>query len=139
MAELSWNIVIPFGITENTQADQRSDMNVISTSLAKLLLVLFRPVLEIRFLGLSMETVDRRDTLLLHWCSFEFGTEGLWRTVNCFIQPKVPGIEDVPRLLLGLPWLYDVNAKITIRGSSVQIGDHRIGETLRYTISGPVM
>ena len=121
---------------KNTQADQGSEMNVISPALVKQLSLTPRPLSEVGFLGLCMETADRRETLLEHWVSFDFGVEGLWRTVKCFISPAIPGTPDTPRLLLGMPWLHDVNAVIAIRGSSIQIGDPGAGEVVR-SITGP--
>ena len=52
------------------------------------------------------------------------------------MSPTVRGITEEPRLLLGLPWLYSVNAIISVRQSSIQIGDHSIGERVRY-VTGP--
>lgn len=37
-------------------------------------------------------------------------------------------------LLLRLPWLYDVNAHISIRESKITIGDPAVGETMRDII-----
>ena len=45
-------------------------------------------------------------------------------------------MSEEPRLLLGLSWLYSVNAVISMRQSSIQIGDSFIGERVRY-ITGP--
>ena len=53
-------------VKQNTQADQESDMNIISTSLAKQLSLPLRPLLEIDFLGLCIETADHYETLLKH-------------------------------------------------------------------------
>ena len=41
-------------------------------------------------------------------------------------------------LLLGLPWLWSVNAHISIRESKITIGDPAVGETMKNTI-GPEM
>ena len=68
--------------------------------------------------------------------SLEVCVEGLWRTIRYSVGPN--GRAGQPRLslLLGLPWLYSVNALINIRGSRIFIGDPNIGETVR-AITGP--
>ena len=125
-------------VKKNTQADQGSDMNVMSTPLVQQLRLSLRSLAEVGFMGLCMETADHRETMLQHWVTFDFCCEGLWRTVRCFVNPTIPGISDFPRLLLGLPWLYDINAVISIRGSFIQIGDPLVGETSRF-VTGPEM
>ena len=125
-------------LKQNTQADQGSDMNVMSTPLVQQLQLSLRSLAEVGFMGLCMETADHRETMLQHWVMFDFCCEGLWRTVRCFVNPNIPGVPDSPRLLLGLPWLYDINAVISIRGSSIQIGDPLVGETPRF-VTGPEM
>lgn len=121
---------------KHTQADQGSDMNVASPSLVRLIQTPFRPLSEIGFRGLSMQTADHRETMLEYWCEFDLCCEGIWRNVRCFVSVIQPGAPDPPRLLLGLPWLYSVNAIICIRDSSIQIGDPAIGEKVRF-ITGP--
>lgn len=49
-----------------TQANQRSDMNVISMSLTKRLDLARRSLEKMNFKGLSMRTTDYRETVLLH-------------------------------------------------------------------------
>ena len=65
-------IVTPDGSTvpldkRYVQANQGSDMNVLSTGLAKKLNLTLRPLSEVGFQGLSMRTADHRETLLYHW------------------------------------------------------------------------
>ena len=121
---------------KHTSADQGSDMNVMSTSMTQVLSLVPKSLAEVGFLGLCMETADHRETLLETWVLFDYCVEGLWRSVPCFVSPPTPGVEDVPRLLLGLPWLHDINAVISVRNSSIQIGDPAIGEQVRF-ITGP--
>ena len=121
---------------KNTSADQGSEMNIMSTSMSQHLSLVPKSLSEVGFLGLCMETADHRETLLETWVLFDYCVEGLWRSVPCFVSPPTPGIEDVPRLLLGLPWLHDINAVISVRNSSIQIGDPAIGEQVRL-ITGP--
>ena len=123
-------------LKKNTSADQGSEMNVMSTSMSQHLSLAPKPLSEVGFLGLCMETADHRETLLETWVLFDYCVEGLWRSVPCFVSPPTPAIEDVRRLLLGLPWLHDINAVISVRNSSIQIGDPAIGEHVRF-ITGP--
>lgn len=81
-------------LKQNTQADQGSDMNVISTSMVKQLALALRPLSEVGFLGLCMETADYRETLLEYWVAFDFCAEGLWRVIKCFVSPAAPGVSD---------------------------------------------
>ncbi|SLM39631.1 Zinc finger, CCHC-type [Lasallia pustulata] len=114
------------------QADQGSDMNVISTAMAKQLGLHLYPLSDVGFAGLTMKTADHRETLLYHWVYLDLGVEDIWRQIHCFVAPElpfpVPGVEHLS-LLLGIPWLYSVNATTGIRGSRIEIGDPAAGET----------
>ena len=57
----------------------------------------------------------------------------MWRDIRCFIAPQTDHHE---RLLLGIPWLYAVNAIISIKLSMIQVGDPGVGETIRQ-VTGP--
>ena len=96
-----------------------------------------RSLFKVGFTGLCMETADHRETPLEHWIEFEYCSKGLWRTIRCFVSPSIPGIPDTLHLLLDLPWLYDINAVISIRDSTIQIGDPKMGEPQRRTIRSP--
>ena len=120
------------------QADQGSDMNVISTAMAKRLGLPFHSLSDVGFAGLAMKTADHRETLLHHWVHLELGVEGIWRRIRCFVAPELPsspGLEHLS-LLLGIPWLYSANAIIGIRGSRIEIGDPQAGEVVRGVV-GP--
>lgn len=125
-----------------TQADQGSEMNVISQSLIKHLQLVTQPLASIGFQGLTMHTADQRDTPLKEWTEFWIGTAGIWRHVRCFVSPhtSLPGSAKSGHfnLLLGLPWLFSVNAHISIRESRISIGDPSLGESMR-DIVGPEM
>ena len=123
------------------QADQGSDMNVISSGLAKKLNLTLRPLSEVGFQGLSMRTADHRETLLHHWVWVRVAVEGIMRDIRCFVAPAITNITSAGEtehlsLILGLPWLFAVDAIISIRQSSIMVGDTSIGETLR-TVVGP--
>ena len=119
-----------------THADQGSEMNVISSAMATKLGLQFYDLASVGFQGLSMETADHNDTMLHYWVSLDVGVEGLWRTVRCFVGPDGRAGQSRLSLLLGLPWLYAVNAMIDIRGSRILVGDSNIGEKVR-AITGP--
>jgi len=87
-----------------------------------------------------MRTADHRDTLLHYWIFLEIGIEGIWRTIRLFVGPESTSTSETDdlSLILGLPWLYAVNATFSIRGSSILVGDSAIGETPREII-GPEM
>ena len=67
------------------------------------------------------------------------GVKGIWRDVRCLITPEVAtvtpdgGIERV-NLILGLPWLFSVDALIGIRGSNISIGDESAGEVRKEVV-----
>ena len=118
------------------QADQGSDMNVMSPPMVRKLKLTPRPLSDIGFKGLTMQTADHHESLLESYVGFDLCVEGIWRAIRCFVSPTVRGVTEEPRLLLGLPWLYSVNAIISVRQSSIQIGDPSIGERVRY-VTGP--
>ncbi|SLM37975.1 Ribonuclease H-like domain [Lasallia pustulata] len=121
------------------QADQGSDMNVISTAMARQLGLTFHSLSDVGFAGLTMKTADHRETQLHHWVYLELGVEAIWRQIRCFVAPElqfpVQGLDHLS-LLLGIPWLYSVNAIIGIRGSKIEIGDPLQGEAVREVV-GP--
>lgn len=125
-----------------TQADQGSEMNVISQSLIKYLQLVTQPLASIGFHGLTMHTADQRDTPLKEWIEFWIGTTGIWRHVRCFVSPytSLPGSGKSRHfsLLLELLWLFIVNAHIFIQESRISIKDPSLGESM-HDIVGPEM
>ena len=116
------------------QANQGSDMSVISTAMTKQLGLVINPLSDIGFAGLTMRTADHRETLLHSWVYLDIEVADISRTIRCFVAPKQssPSFqEERLSLLLGIPWLYSVNAKIAIRGSRIAIGDPATGEAVR--------
>lgn len=91
---------------------------------------------------LGMQKADQWDTPLHEWVEFWIGVQGIWRHIRCFVSPSttLPGSARSGHfsLVLGLPWLFSVNAHISIRESKVTIGDPAMGETMRDVI-GPEM
>lgn len=87
-----------------------------------------------------METADHKKTDLHFYTEFEVQVENIVRKIKCFVGSEsydiLGNIVDQYRLLLGLPWLYSVNAIINIRSSSILIGDTSIGEAV-VQVTGP--
>ena len=124
-----------------TQADQGSDMNVISQGMVRFLGLELHLLSDIGFKGLSMRTADYRDTVLMYWVWLDIGVEGIWRKIRCFVAPEVVSVNEAGRaeylsLILGIPWLYSVDASISIRLSTIFVGDRTIGEEVREVV-GP--
>ena len=88
-----------------------------------------------------MCTTDHKNTLLEFWIWLEVSVQQLWRKLRCFISPSVinplSSIATAPlNLLLGIPWLYLVNAQISIRSSIIEIVDLSLEEEV-CNIVGP--
>jgi hypothetical protein len=116
-------------------------MNVNSVGRTKKLGLALRSLEEVGSKGLSMRTADYRKTMLLHWIWLRVSIEGIVRDIRCFVAPELPHVDGHRRteymsLILGLPWVYLVDAKISIRESTTTVGDVRAGETVRDMI-GP--
>ena len=123
-----------------TYADQGSDMNVISTDLANRLELQIKDLAEIGFEGLTMNTADYKETQLKHWVWLNVGCENIWRQISCFVAPQIyiSGSGEHFSLLLGIPWLWMVNAFIAIRYSTIYIGDPSKAEKVT-AMTGPEM
>ena len=123
------------------QADQGSDFNLITDKLAIKLGLAIKPLSQSGFKdnALTMRTSEGREKILKHFVTFELGVSNVWRMVQCFVLCKDTAKQhssDEVQLLLGMPWLYDANAVINIRDSSVDIGDPSRGEVVKC-IQGP--
>src|SRR5271168_1677085 len=79
------------------------------------------------FTGLTMNTADGNSSHLDSYVTFKMRVLGIWRVVHAVIRPTDHDKGDLS-LLLGLPWLYDVDAKIGIKESIVVIGDQKKDE-----------
>ena len=118
-----------------TQADQGSDINVISPALVDHLGLAKQPLSDIGFNGLAMRTADGRETILHHFVFFKMGVEDVWRDIRCFVAPTT-NARYAHSLLLGIPWLWSVNAIIAIRESKILVGDPGKNEAIREVV-GP--
>jgi hypothetical protein len=127
-------VSMPIGMTHG---DQGSDMNLISEPLRKAMGFTVITLNSKGWSGLTMNTADGNSSPLSAYTTFMMGVNGIWRRVFAFIRPVSKGNEGELFLLLGLPWLDDVDAKIHIRQSAIEIGDRSIGEK-PITLQGPV-
>ena len=122
------------------QADQGSDMNVMSMGLARKLMLDLRPLAEVGFKGLSMRVADSRESPLHHYVWLRVTVSSISRDIRCFVAPEgekiTGGNNEHLSLLLGLPWLWMVDAILSVRLSKVTVGDSAIGEVPR-DIVGP--
>ncbi|KAI1007128.1 hypothetical protein K3495_g1091 [Podosphaera aphanis] len=107
-----------------TQADQGSDINIISDMLAKDIRI--KPINIGPQKVLTMGTANRGTTQLHQYAEIKICVEDIWRTIQVFVRP--PTVDDRPSLILGLPWLYDVNADIKIIKFQLKIWNRSKGE-----------
>lgn len=119
-------VSLPLG---TCQADQGSELNIVSLGLVRA--VGYRPIaLTTRgFSGLTMNTADGSASELTHFVRFKIEVLGISRTIDCFIRPcdRTADSKDI-HLLLGLPWLHDVDVKMGIQDAQIEIGDKERGE-----------
>lgn len=104
-----------------TQADQGSDINLISELLVSTLSLEKREIPGVG--GFMMQTADGNLTTLRTFAVFKIGVAGIWRTVHAYIRLKPRSGTDTISLILGLPWLYSVKATINIFENCIAIGD----------------
>ena len=79
-----------------------------------------------------MRTTDNKETALQHIVIFTLNVQGIIRPVQAFIAPPDNNTSaSWFSLLLGIPWLYQVDSTIRIRQFAVTIGDKNVGETPR--------
>lgn len=111
-----------------TEKDQGSDFNVISTGLATKLGLQLQSLDLVRLRGLTIKmqiTKTRNYTT----GSLEVGVQGIRREIRCFVSPEITRPPTRPNppsltttdeplsLLLGISWLYSVNTQLSIRNS----------------------
>ncbi|EEQ35400.1 uncharacterized protein MCYG_08219 [Microsporum canis CBS 113480] len=106
-------------LRDMVQADQGSDLNVISLPLAETLGLDIRPLSEVGFEGLSMRTADCNASPLTRYTKF---------AIELQFSPTSAGTT----LVIGC------YAVISIRNSSVMVGDKGLGES-PTKVQGPIM
>ncbi|KAI1000793.1 hypothetical protein K3495_g7404 [Podosphaera aphanis] len=85
-----------------------------------------------------MVTADGNSTPLPEFVKCTVGIGGVWRTIYAFKRPEIPGKTDPSHLLLGLPWLFSVDARINIRQFTLEIGDTTKARERRVYVQTPV-
>ncbi|POS82297.1 hypothetical protein EPUL_004696, partial [Erysiphe pulchra] len=119
------NVVMP---TEVSQADQGSDMIVVTIGFLRALGISTKPLSDVGYHNLTMNVADGRSAKLTHCCTLTIGVLGVWRKVDAFVGPYDESNKTEVHLLIGLPWLHGVDAKIHIRASKIELGDVKRGE-----------
>ena len=113
------------------QADQGSEINIISIDLVKKYGLELIPLKKKGFAGLTIVTADHKSTKLEYSVNVEIGVKGIWRKIACFVMPETDSAILLIKsfsLLLGLPWLYAVTALIFIRDFKIFIGSSELNE-----------
>ncbi|KAI0997508.1 hypothetical protein K3495_g10678 [Podosphaera aphanis] len=123
----SINVTLPTNIA---QADQGSDMTIVTVGFLKALNIPMRTLTSKVFNGITMNVADGTSAQLTHYATIEIGALGIWKKVEAFVRPFGKENERDIHLLLGMPWLRAVDAKIRIRDSIIEIGDSERGETV---------
>ena len=106
------------------QANQESDMNVISTDLIRQLDLNMHFLSKIEFQDLTMHTADHREMLLKHWIWLNVDVKDVWRSIQCFVTSELVILSrksDYLSLILDISWLWSVNAIIAMRDSKILI------------------
>ena len=110
-----------------TQTDQKFEMNVISKHFLRQLKLPLNKLFEIGFEKLIMRTTDHKNTPLKYWTEFIIIIEKLNRLIREFVFSRVSIAEFFTSghysLLLRLPWLYAVNAILSIKRFIITIED----------------
>ncbi|RKF60164.1 hypothetical protein OnM2_053030, partial [Erysiphe neolycopersici] len=76
------NVSLPLGVA---QADQGSDMIIVTIGFLKKLGIPVRSLAERGFNGLTMNVADGSSARLTHYAEFEVGVHGIWRKVEAFV------------------------------------------------------
>ena len=111
----------------HVKADQGSDLVIINPKLVKRLGLKVRPTSTLANHRLGMSVANGDSTELKSWVKFWVEVSGIQREMWAFVTPKEnPNVS----LLLGLPWLRSVDAKLFIQKKEIHIGDTKKGETV---------
>lgn len=126
-------VSLPLGVS---RANQGSDMTIVTIGFLKKLGLPVKSLVERGYNGLTTNMADGSSARLTHYSIFEIGVCGIWRKIEAFIRPSWESNADEIYLLLGLPWLHSVDARIEIRESKIEIGDKARGKEVKM-IQGP--
>ncbi|KAI0997162.1 hypothetical protein K3495_g11025 [Podosphaera aphanis] len=123
--------------TSVSQADQGSDMIIMTVGFLEKFNLPLNSLSNRGMNGLTINVADGTSARLTHHSQFEIGVLGIWRKVEAFVRPFSDRNADEVDLLLGLPWLHTVCAKIWVGKSIIEIGDPERGEKI-LKIQGPI-
>ena len=113
----------------HVKADQGSDLVIINPKLVKRLGLKVRPTSTLAPHRLGMSVANGDSTELKSWVKFWVEVSGIRQEMWAFITPNEnPNVS----LLLGLPWLRSVDAKLFIQKKEIYIGDIKKGETVSH-------
>lgn len=106
-------------------ADQGSDINLIYPKLRKMLDLKRYPIKDLKIAKVHMTVANGARYELTHWVYLHVNVQGVTRYIWAFVCPTdAQGLA----LLLGRPYLEDVDAQIGIRANQIDIGDATRGE-----------
>ncbi|POS82080.1 hypothetical protein EPUL_004698, partial [Erysiphe pulchra] len=108
------------------QADQGSDMIIVTIGFLKKLGLPMKSLSEKGFNGLTMNVADGSSAK----------STGNMEEGGSFVRPFASEDDEEVHLLLGMPWLHAVDAKIRIRDSIIEIGDEAQAEKI-VKLQGP--
>lgn len=114
---------------DHVLADQGSDINLIYPVMWKFLKLKLRPVSELMLPDtvLHMRTADGERSTLAHWVIMRVKIAEIERDIWAF---ACPSDNHHLGMILGIPFLEDVDAHIHIREKILELGDRSRGETV---------
>ena len=115
--------------SDQTQADQGSEVNLMSRELAHDKGMRTFRLSDVGFGGLKILTSDGNKVPVDDFVALKVTCQGIVREVWAIIRPAQDHRPEGCDLFLGLPWLWEVDAVFNIRSSTLEIGDQERGET----------
>ena len=70
------------------QADQESEMNVITSNLVRKLILDVMPLSQLKFQRMTMMTTNHKETSLTSFVCFDFISEEISKAIKCFVEPE---------------------------------------------------
>lgn len=120
------------------QANQNSDMNVISTELIKHLNLQLYSLSEIKFAELSMCITNHHETVFHDWIWLNIDVKEVWRKIRCFVTSKLikenEDKQEYLNFILRISWLWIVNIIIVIQNFKIMIEDSDFNKNIREII-----
>lgn len=117
------------------QADQGSEVNIISEAFIRKRDIPTIDLGVIRFKGLHIVNADGLRVPLKEFISATVMCQGVARKIWAVVRPAAPTDIDTV-MLLRLPWLHEVDAVLNIKDSSLMIGTN-IDYKTRVSLQGP--